>query len=327
MNEFSETGDPRFTGWVRENWGISFTRYREDIPIDGSPERALSRAVAEDEAGGLHLLEKFPKTRFRIRNRVAQTQHCLYRNGLTQTLAARKTISGEFLPVFRDHCFQISPFVTGTGLDRPDWLSSGAMGEEMAGFLIRMHGISSKVPDRAAFPEFSIKTYIYRLFRDMETHDPGRAEQYRPFLLFLEQEFMAAHDSLPQGFVHGDFHPLNIIWDGHRIRAVIDWEFTGIKPEIYDAANLVGCAGIEHPNGLAMPLVSSFLARLRTSGIIRGRGRQYFLEYVLALRFAWLSEWLRKKDLEMLETEAAFMNILVDHRDDLKSMWDLDEKG
>ena len=42
-------------------------------------------------------------------------------------------------------------------------------------------------------------------------------------------------------FAHGDYHPLNVIWTKAGIAAVIDWEFSGLKPEMYDAAILVGC--------------------------------------------------------------------------------------
>lgn len=77
---------------------------------------------------------------------------------------------------------------------------------------------------------------------------------------------MKIHDQLPLSFCHGDLHPLNVIWYQDRIKAVIDWEFTGMNPDIYDAANLVGCAGIENPNGLGMSMVKTFLVALGLNG-------------------------------------------------------------
>ncbi len=157
----------------------------------------------------------------------------------------------------------------------------------------------------------------------MKAHEPKMYDRYSPFLEFLEQEFMDAHHGLPQKFCHGDFHPLNVLWDQNRIRAVIDWEFTGLKPDCYDAANLVGCAGIENPEGLGMPMVTTFLRKIRKAGIISPIGWQYFPEYILALRFAWLSEWLRKKDREMLKLEAAYMGLLIQHMEELRSIWEI----
>ena len=110
----------------------------------------------------------------------------------------------------------------------------------------------------------------------------------------------------------------NIIWDKDEIKAVIDWEFAGIKPDLYDAANLVGCAGIENPNGLGMDMVMTFVDELRKTAVISETGWRFFPEYVLALRFAWLSEWLRKKDVEMIDLEFAYMKILVDHMAEIR---------
>ena len=49
-----------------------------------------------------------------------------------------------------------------------------------------------------------------------------------------------------------------------------------------------------------------------------GTGWQFFPDYVLALRFAWLSEWLRKKDDEMIDLEHAYMKIPVDHMAEIR---------
>jgi homoserine kinase type II len=44
-------------------------------------------------------------------------------------------------------------------------------------------------------------------------------------------------------------------------------------------------------------------------------------EFVVAVRFAWLSEWLRHKDSEMIELETIYMNLFVDNSGMLKSTW------
>lgn len=82
---------------------------------------------------------------------------------------------------------------------------------------------------------------------------------------FLEKHFIRAHDSLPACYCHGDFYALNVIWSDVGINAVIDWEFSGIKPKIYDIANMIGCIEIENPEALAGPLVIDFIHRLKNS--------------------------------------------------------------
>jgi homoserine kinase type II len=124
---------------------------------------------------------------------------------------------------------------------------------------------------------------------------------------------------LPVLFCHGDFHPLNIIWSEDSIKAVIDWEFMGIKPRIYDAANLVGCIGIEDPEGLTGEFACDFITALKEAELVSGISREFFPEFVIAVRFAWLSEWLRHKDREMIELETVYMNLLADNSDMLKN--------
>lgn len=297
---------------------------RPEFDIQGSPERTLSRCVMEDDLGRLFLVEKFSREKFAVRQTVSQTIDHLNHQGLEAALACEKTIAGQYLPFYGKACFQVTRFLDSTGVERPGWLSVAQMGTSMADFLVHMDAASGHILETIPFSSFSIKTYILQLFSQMRRHDTAMYDRYAPFLAFLEQDFMDAHDRLTFKFCHGDFHPLNVIWHHFQIRAVIDWEFTGMKPDMYDAANLVGCAGIENPEGFAMPLVTSFISRIRSAGIIGDLGWHYFPEYILALRFAWLSEWLRKKDMEMLDMEAAYMDILVRHMTRLREIWEID---
>jgi len=137
----------------------------------------------------------------------------------------------------------------------------------------------------------------------------------------MENTFMSVHDQLPSCFCHGDYHPLNIIWSERGIRAVIDWEFLGYKPEAYDAANLVGCIGIENPQGLLGDFIQDLIRRLKAAALFEDISWEYFLEFVLSLRFGWLSEWLRKSDTEMIDLEIVYMNLLMDNRDTLRKAW------
>ncbi len=308
--------------WICDQWQMNIAGVRTDIKIQGSPERALSRVVIEDTQGRRFLIEQFDPGKQALRDRVARAVDFLATRGLTRVVPYRKTVQGEFLPVFEGACFQVSEFLDGTPLKRPDYLSSAAMGKNTARFLAQMAEAATGMENHVSFSRFSIKNYIHDLFRTMKIHDRPVYDRFLPVLDFLETEFMPAHDHLPLSFCHGDLHPLNIIWNKDEIRAVIDWEFAGIKPDLYDAANFVGCAGIENPNGLGMDMVMTFLAKLHRTDVISGMGWRFFPEYVLALRFAWLSEWLRKKDCEMIDLEHAFMRILVDHMPDFRHAFD-----
>jgi len=62
---------------------------------------------------------------------------------------------------------------------------------------------------------------------------------------------------------------------------------------------------------------------LQDAGLISGISREVFIEFVVAVRFAWLSEWLRHKDHEMIELETVYMNLLTDNSAMLKNAWKL----
>ncbi len=314
-----------FRDQVEQLWGIKVNALCPNALIEGSPERSLSRSVFKDSSGNRFLIEAFARAKHGHRTWVAQILAVLNRNGLKIALAPQTALNGEVLPFIGDTCFQITRYLDSSGIERPGWLASQQVGREMAQFLIEMHGAAKGITKDVSFSRFSIKAYIYKLFKDMEARHPKVLNQYLPVLEFLEKGFMTVHDTLPSGFCHGDFHPLNVIWGpssaNNRIQAVIDWEFTGMKPDCYDAANLVGCAGIEHPEGLAMPMVTTFLSTLKAAGVMSPASLKWLPQYVLALRFAWLSEWLRKGDKEMQETELAFMTILIENMDDLNDIW------
>ena len=325
-----QSGDPQFrdfTHWLFEQWGIDFQCLRDDRHIHGSPERTIERAVIQDKNGSLFLLEKFTRNKFDHRHTVARAVDFLNQNGLTQALAYKQNPSGQMLPFYKDSCFQVSEFLDCTALKRPDYLASGDMGANFADFLIGLHKASNGIQSIVPGTSFSLPDYIRVLMTRVKANNPEVHARYLPFVRFLETRFMPGHDTIPTAFCHGDLHPLNVIWDKNRIKAVIDWEFTGFKPEIFDAANLVGCAGIEDPEGLGMPMVMTFIRTLKKAGIISQKGWDLFPEYILALRFAWLSEWLRKNDTEMLNLEARYMEILMTHVDELRRIWNKGPAG
>ena len=132
---------------------------------------------------------------------------------------------------------------------------------------------------------------------------------------------MEIHDRLPVSFTHGDYHPLNVIWSENGIKVVIDWEFTGYKPESYDASNLIGCIGIENPQALVGDLVKDFVKSLQEAEAFSNQSWGSLLEFILAIRFGWLAEWLRKYDREMIDLEVVYMNLLVDNAATLRKSW------
>ena len=138
---------------------------------------------------------------------------------------------------------------------------------------------------------------------------------------FVEQEFADLEGAFPIVFCHGDFHPLNVIWSEDGIKSVIDWEFLGYKPEVYDVANLIGCVGFEDPAGLTEGFVAELISRMMKANALSPVCWQYLAEWVVVIRFAWLSDWLRRRDREMIDLEVTYIHLLIDNRQALKDIW------
>jgi homoserine kinase type II len=304
-------------------WNLKVTNIHRNIPIAGSPERCEIRFVIECDDKATYLLESVFDTDFHHKLNIISCLNYLSGKGLSFINPYICSVGNGYIVNCDNRFWQLSSFVEGVALCRPEYVFDKWRGGVLAGFLIELGNKSKDVPFFSGTPPFSIKDYIYKLISQIRKNDPDVFMKIEPVLRFLENRFMEVHDMLPVSFCHGDFHPLNIIWSEDSIRDVIDWEFLGVKPRIYDAANLAGCIGIEDPEGLTGPLVSDFIASLKEAGLISGLSREFFPEFVIAVRFAWLSEWLRHKDHEMIELETVYMNLLADNSDMLKNAWKL----
>ena len=304
-------------------WGIRLKDQRPDLVPEGSPERSAFRTTIEDEAGDCFVLEIIaPECRARKRL-IGIMLNRLSADGLSQIVPPLGTPAGDHLAYCRGFWWQITPFIPGTPLERPAYLGDAEKGEALAAFLAELGRHTECLHPEQLPPVFSLKDYLRELEQKMLRHDPAVYQRVAAVFAFLRESFPDAHDTLPTTFCHGDYHPLNVIWRGQAVKAVIDWEFCGPKPEIYDAANLLGCLGMEHPSGLIDRLALGFIERMRRNGAITVGGWGLLVEFVIALRLAWLADWLRKKDREMIDLEVVYLNLLLNNRDWLKTAWEL----
>jgi homoserine kinase type II len=157
----------------------------------------------------------------------------------------------------------------------------------------------------------------------MKVHNNKELNRLESVISFLSKDFFNVYDSLPRHFCHGDFHPLNIIWSEDSIKSVIDWEFVGLKLEIYDIANMLGCIGIEEPIGLVQGFANTFINEIKKRNFISDISLNYLLDCIIAIRFGWLSEWFRKKDPDMISLEIKYMNLLLKNKELFKKSWNI----
>lgn len=304
-------------------WGIVVKKTLPQLMPEGSPERTLFRIVIEDESGKRFVLEQIPPSAFHAKMKIIKTLEFLSARGLAGVVPYCADAQGQHIQTYAHGLWQMVPFLPGEPLDRSSYLYEGWRAGVLADFLIGLQKSSRDIPFFRYDDMFSIKKYVYTLTAQVQRREPGIFPAVQSVVAFLERDFMRVYDTWPAAFCHGDYHPLNIVWGRDDMKAVIDWEFCGMKPEVYDAANMTGCLGMEHPSSLTGDLVVNFIGKLKAAGIFAPVSWEYFLEFVVAMRFAWLSEWLRKDDREMIALELEYMDLLISHRDTLCRAWGL----
>jgi len=301
-------------GVVLKRWGIDPVKTLPHAVMAGSPERSLARTVIEDSKGNRYILEQLAWSDFDRKNRIAAHIDRLHGSGLSVS-PYLKGEDGCWIQRDSGFCWQLVPLVQGLPLDRKRYWKDGWRGKAVGHFLADLSMTTRHwEPDGVVF---SLSGYIEDLIRRIERHDPEYLPEIEPIADFLRRRFYPVLEEAPPAFCHGDPHPLNTIWGERHILAVIDWEFCGWKPMLYDAALVVGCIGAEASDARQAGFISSFLETLGNRRVFSEEEMALLPLFVLAVRFGWLSEWLRKKDVEMIEFELFYMDLLMTSSSDM----------
>jgi homoserine kinase type II len=305
-------------------WGLEAKDIRRDLAISGSPQRSEFRCVVECAHRGPVVLENIRWQDRKRKQAIIDRLDFLARQGLPGVHPYLQTSDGSHIIRIEDRHWQASPYIPGIPLDRPGYEFDRWRGEAMGDFLINLRKASRDLPDELSTLPFSILDYIEELMGRIRIREPGLARELAPVTTFLRKRLAPGHGLLPVAFCHGDFHPLNMIWSETAIQGVLDWEFSGTKPESFDAAGLIGCMGMETPDALTGELVTGFIRTLKTAQVFSAASRRVLVEMIIAIRFGWLSEWLRNRDQEMIELETVYMHLLTANADDLSTLWEIE---
>ncbi len=303
------------------NWDLKLHACHPEISVSGSPERTEYRIVVETNEGRFYIVEQLAPDRCERKRLINNILCFLHNQGMNIVNSYIKTPDGNSICEYRNQFWQIQPFMPGIPLDRPAYLNDPWRGVAMADFLIDLKKNSAGIADIISKSPFSIKDYVIDFMQKVHIHNPELLQNLEEIFHCLENSFFKQHDELEIIFCHGDYHPLNILWSENEILAVIDWEFAGFKPVLYDVANMIGCLGMEQPRSMLGPITTRFLNQLFTNHFITIDLLECLPEFILSLRFAWLAEWLRKQDKEMIKLELTFMYLLLDNREKLLTKW------
>lgn len=306
---------------IVSSWRIRFRKSHPEIGIDGSPERTSYRVVIEDQDSRLWVLEAIAPDSYIRKVRISEALTFLRARGLRTVHPHLPNDANDFAVLNGRLHWQMRPYIKGVPLPRPSYVLDRWRGRECARFLTEMREKAQDMPGVLGQQDLSMASFIQEMSSTMERYDPQVHKRLGPAFRFIEKEFLHIEGGLPTCFCHGDFHPLNVIWSENGIQSVIDWEFLGYKFELYDMANLIGCVGFEDPEALGQGFVNELISQMRTVGAISELSWEVLAEWVTAIRFAWLSDWLRRRDREMVDLEVAYIDLLIRNLRVLKDTW------
>lgn len=298
-------------------WGIHFDAVDTSCEIEGSPERAVARVVVRDVDGGRWILEQIEKDNLPRKQQIAEQLEKL--SEWSQIHPYHRTTSNSFFQTADEGsaCWMLRPFVEGIALNRETYLDDLWRMDAMADFLLQLRVHTTGWSG----PVFSVCDYAQGRMAAWRGRYSKLTDKMEGSFSKLQKSFFPIHDQLPLAFCHGDYHPLNVVWGTNSIQSVIDWEFCGIKPELYDVALLLGCIGFENPDNLLGEPVVRLVHQLRSAGFGTEISWENLLGLTAAIRYGWMSEWIRRSDREARQMEVVYIDILVDQKDYISNHW------
>ncbi len=290
---------------IIKSWNLALERVLPAIPIEGSPERSLFRTVFS-AGGARYILEEVELSRFSQRKVICEVME-EFHNQLP-LIKYLKGTEGDEIQLWQERGWMVHAYVEHQKLNRGLFWDEKWRGEALGSVLCSL--INRGELDVCG--SFSVEQYVRKLMRDIKRTKADLFNELTPIVELIEQKLFPELSSLPRSICHGDAHPLNILWGDESLIALIDWEFCGNRPRIYDLALVIGCVGSESPEALDGGFNRSLIETVRNGVDLSDREWQLLPVMIIALRFNWLSEWLRKNDKEMIRFELFYMNHLIE---------------
>lgn len=308
---------------ILRNWRLELAEEQVETELPGSPERTAFRAAITDTDGQVWVLEQIGEHQYTRKREIAETVEILKSRGLGGIHPYERNTLGQFVTCYAGRLCMLRQHVDGIALDRKTWLGDTWRADAMAGFLIDLRRLTEEAPPAKKPEAFSIIDFVKRRTKAFARHRPDIADSLSPVYRHLEKHLFGTLPTRPTGFCHGDLHPLNVVWGDGRVNSVIDWEFCGQKPVAYDAALLVGCIGFDNPDALLGDLATTFVHRLRDAQVYTPESWAVFFDLVIAIRYAWLAEWMRTNDESARNLEMLYMNLLTTQKEYILNRWGL----
>src|SRR5512137_364165 len=119
-------------------WNLELMAEHPDLVLAGSPERSLFRTVIEDAGATRFVLEKIDPRMVDRKREIAAAVDTLASRGLAGVHPYLRNRDGDFIAKAAGSFWQLSPFIDGVELRRPEYTIEAWRGRALARFLIDM---------------------------------------------------------------------------------------------------------------------------------------------------------------------------------------------
>jgi len=295
---------------VLEHFNIEFEN-TSSFEIYGAPSRSADRVVVTDKNGEKFIVEKHHFWNMGKKLKIAENINLLYNNGFDKCSPYIYSVQGIPVIEFENRCWMIQKFISHDILQRPDYLDDGLKGANAAKALLKMYDVSRNLQMNDAIDSFSLAEHTLKTVEKIRNIHPEISAKTPDVINIIGHSFKDLIEEMPLVFCHGDYHPLNILWNGDNVKTVIDWEFSGYRPILTDIANIIGCAGFEDVSAFNRDFVRNFLEVIKNSGLLSDKLFEQIILFALGFRFSgWLNEWINDKDETMVQREIKYLNLL-----------------
>ncbi len=141
-------------------WDLKLKTIRGDINIAGSPERCDFRIVIEDQGDRLFICEKISHAAYEHKMRIIQTLEFLVSQNLPCVQPYILNKNREYIARNNHGLWQLTRFVDGVPLKRPEYVFHRWRGNALSDFLIELNKKSPGTDNVYPIQSFSIKNYI-----------------------------------------------------------------------------------------------------------------------------------------------------------------------
>lgn len=157
----------------------------------------------------------------------AEIQAALAERGF-RVPAVRRDLEGRSIAIVDGAAWELVEFVEGDRYPRTAAAAAGA-GAMLASLHRVLASMRSPQPRRASFHDSPlVRRTLEGIAEDAAAAlDTERLRRVQAFAYRYERaasQVRAVWDELPRSLLHGDFHPGNLLFDGERVAAVLDWE-------------------------------------------------------------------------------------------------------